>query len=117
MIKQEKYYKIQFHIPWSPELDKKYRIAKFNMLWWRYCKKPKELTRNKLLKLSTTKLSFDNNKPKTWVRDQFNAAIADLRKVRHNAQEARDRFVDDEIDSRLLKQDLSRVKILEQIKK
>ena len=87
------------------------------MLWWRFCKKPKERTRRKLYNLSTAELAYDNNKPKKWVRDQLNAAIADLRRVRHNAQESRDRFLDDEIDAGLLRQDMSRVKMLEKIKK
>ena len=116
MVKQGKGYKIPFHNPWSPELDKKYKIAKFYMLWWRYCKKQKEATKRKLLKLSTLELFFDNNKPKSWVREQFNAEVADLRRKRHNAQQERDNFINDEIDAGLLKQDMTRVKILEQIK-
>ena len=87
------------------------------MLWWRYCKRPKEKIKKKLLRFATLELTFDNNKPKKWVRDQFNAEIADLRQARQTAQERRDNFMDDEIDAGILRQDMSRVKMLEQIKR
>ena len=63
------------------------------MLGWSYCKKPKEKTRNKLIRLSALELTFYDNNPKEWVRDQFNAAIADIRKVRQNAQVERDKLI------------------------
>ena len=78
MTKTTKGSKIPFHIPWSPEIDRKHKTANFYKLWWRNCKAPNDQLVKKLQKFSGDGVEFLNNKPHVWVRKKYNEAVAAL---------------------------------------
>lgn len=109
--------KTPYHIPWSPTIHQLNAEANLMKLYWRYCTKPSEKLKRKLVKKSTESFMFDDNKPKFWFRQKYNAKIIDLREARAAAIKLREDFYNDEIDAALLYQDTSREKMLTQILK
>ena len=58
-----------------------------------------------------------DNKPKAWVRQQYNEAVAAIRTTRKNAGKHRYDYTQNHIDAALLKQDMTRFEMFEQIRK
>ena len=75
-----------FHIPWSPAIHRASKKDHFYNLWWRYCKTPTNQLRSKLEFKAGTMFTFDRLKPHTWVRNEFNQAIKELRELRKQAE-------------------------------
>lgn len=64
--------------------------------------------RKKLEIKAGKQFTFDLFKPHTWVRQEFNREVKELREVRQQEVKERLKFINDEIDAALLKQDMSR---------
>ena len=112
MTRTTKGSKIPFHIPWSPEIDRKHYFYK---LCWRFCKKPTPQLETKLQKLIGEKKEYVNNKPHVWNRKKYSEAVSDLHQTRKDAEKWRHDHYEDQIDAALLKQDMSRFKMLQNI--